>query len=130
MFLVGLIMIIAGGVLLGIAFVVTPPLPVTIIAFLLVSGGAATVSPPSTTLALVDYPQYAGTASSVLGLFRFAAGGVVAPLVGLAGSSTMQPLALVVLVASVAAMVTYFWLVKPADIGAPEMDRSTASITR
>ena len=113
MFLVGIIMMIAGGGLLGVAFLTAPPLILTIAAFLLVSGGAATVSPASTTLALVDYPQYAGTASSILGLCRFVAGGLAAPLVGLAGPSTMQPLAVVVLATSLAAIVTYFWLVRP-----------------
>ena len=111
-FLVGIIMMIAGGGLLGVAFLTAPPLSLTIAAFLLVSGGAATVSPASTTLALVDYPQYAGTASSILGLCRFVAGGLAAPLVGLAGPSTMHPLAVVVLATSLAAIVTYYWLVR------------------
>ncbi|MET0713747.1 MAG: multidrug effflux MFS transporter, partial [Mycetocola sp.] len=93
-FRAGLTMLSGGGVLLGWSLIGIPPLLVTVVAFLLVAGGAATVSPPSTTLALVDYPQYAGTASSILGLCRFAAGGFAAPLVGLAGPSAMQPLAL------------------------------------
>lgn len=111
-FFVGLLMITTGGVLLSVSLVTTPTLPAAIAAFFLVSGGAATVSPPSTTLALVKYPQYAGTASSILGLCRFAAGGLAAPLVGLAGASTMQPLAIVVLTTSGAAIAIYLWMVR------------------
>lgn len=77
----------------------------TIVAFFLISGGAATVSPPSTTLALVEYPEYAGTASSILGLSRFAAGAIAAPLVGIGGAQTSLPLAITVLVTSIAATV-------------------------
>ncbi len=62
--------------------------------FFLVSGTAIT-SPPSTTLALSDYPQIAGTASSLLGAARFAFGGIAAPLVGVAGALSILPLGLV-----------------------------------
>lgn len=112
-FLAGLIMLAGGGILLGWSLIAAPPLLLTVVAFLLVAGGAATVSPPSTTLALVDYPQYAGTASSILGLCRFAAGGLAAPLVGLAGPSTMQPLALTVLLTTALALIAFIWLVRP-----------------
>ncbi|HEU4467176.1 MAG TPA: hypothetical protein VFR98_11680, partial [Agromyces sp.] len=55
-------------------------------------------TPPTTTLALAGYPQMAGTASSLLGMSRFAIGGVVAPLVGLGGAATMLPLGIVTVV--------------------------------
>ena len=55
----------------------------------------ATTSPPATTLALADYPQVAGTASSLLGTVRFGFGGVAAPLVGVAGATTILPLGVV-----------------------------------
>jgi DHA1 family bicyclomycin/chloramphenicol resistance-like MFS transporter len=60
----------------------------------MVSGVAAT-TPPATTLALAHYPEIAGTASSVLGMARFAFGGISAPLVGIAGATTMLPLGVV-----------------------------------
>ncbi|MGO7983892.1 hypothetical protein ACC691_39310, partial [Rhizobium johnstonii] len=46
--------------------------------------------PPTTTLALADYPQVAGTESSLLGAARFAFGGIAAPLVGLAGALSID----------------------------------------
>jgi len=73
-FAAGLLLLVASGITLTLSIAVALPLPVTLAAFFLISSGAAAVSPPATTLALVDYPQYAGTASAVLGLSRFAAG--------------------------------------------------------
>ena len=50
--------------------------------------GVAVTTPPATSLALADYPDIAGTASSLLGVARFAFGGLAAPLVGLGGAAT------------------------------------------
>lgn len=111
----GLGMLITSGIILVVSASTALPLPVTLAAFFLISSGAAAVSPPSTSLALVDYPQYAGTASSVLGLSRFAAGGIAAPLVGLAGSSSTGPLSIVVLASSTAAAAVFFFLVLPNE---------------
>lgn len=93
----------AGLVLAGLAHV---PLGVVIVSLFLLAAGTAITSPPSTTLALVGYPQIAGTASSLLGAARFAFGGVAAPLVGVAGALSILPLGLVTTVAIVAAAVT------------------------
>ena len=43
------------------------PLWVVIVSLFLLASGVAISSPPATTLALVEYPQIAGTASSLLG---------------------------------------------------------------
>jgi hypothetical protein len=48
--------------------------------------GVAVTTPPATSLALTGYPHMAGTASSLLGLPRFAFAGVAAPLIGTPGS--------------------------------------------
>jgi MFS transporter, DHA1 family, multidrug resistance protein len=55
----------------------------------------AVTSPPATSLALTDYPDIAGTASSLLGLARFAFGGLAAPLVGIAGANEALPFGVV-----------------------------------
>lgn len=56
-----------------------------------VGGLLGTVTPApatgTTSLALADHPDVAGTASSFLGIARFAFGGFAAPLVGLDGTS-------------------------------------------
>ncbi|MGU3586856.1 multidrug effflux MFS transporter [Rhodococcus sp. C26F] len=71
------------------------PLWVVIASLFLLATGVATSSPPATTLALAGYPHLAGTASSLLGAVRFGFGGVAAPLVGVAGASSILPLGVV-----------------------------------
>jgi MFS transporter, DHA1 family, multidrug resistance protein len=71
------------------------------------------VFPTSTTLALADYPDQAGTASSLLGLGQFLAGAVAAPLVGVAGTQSAVPLGIVALSASLGATAVFSTLVVP-----------------
>ena len=59
----------------------------------------------ASSLALAGYPDLAGTASSVLGLARYAFGGVAAPLVGLGGAGTAVPLGLVTTVSAASAVI-------------------------
>ncbi|MDT0316975.1 multidrug effflux MFS transporter [Streptomyces millisiae] len=77
------------------------PLPVVLASLFVLASGVAFASPPTTSLALTDYPELAGTASSALGCARFGLGGVAAPLVGLGGDRAVLPLGLVT-VASIA----------------------------
>jgi DHA1 family bicyclomycin/chloramphenicol resistance-like MFS transporter len=118
--IVGLVIAALGAVGLLIAGLASVPLAVVIVALFLLAAGTAVTSPPSTTLALADYPQIAGTASSVLGAARFAFGGIAAPLVGVAGALSILPLGLVTTVAVAAAGVTAALLLRrPARVTAP-----------
>jgi DHA1 family bicyclomycin/chloramphenicol resistance-like MFS transporter len=92
---VGITMCAAGALGLLTTGLLALPLPVVIASLFVMVSGVAVTSPPTTSLALADYPELAGTASSVLGLTRFAFGGIAAPLVGLGGASTVLPLGLV-----------------------------------
>lgn len=74
-------------------------------------GGVAVTSPPATSLALKDYPDIAGTASSLLGLARYAFGGIAAPLVGIGGANDAVPFGIVA-AASVAAAALCLGLVR------------------
>lgn len=95
----------AAGVLLsGLA---SMPLWVIIVSLFALVGGVAISSPPATTLALVGYPQIAGTASSLLGMVRFGFGGVAAPLVGVAGATSILPFGIVTVTAVTLAGVAY-----------------------
>lgn len=69
------------------------------------------VFPTATTIALADYPHQAGRASSLLGLGQYIAGAFAAPLVGLAGEQTAVPLGVVVVGASSAAGLLFWFLV-------------------
>jgi DHA1 family bicyclomycin/chloramphenicol resistance-like MFS transporter len=102
----------AGALGLLVTGILALPLPAVILSLLVMVSGAAVTSPPTTTLALAGYPRIAGTASSLLGMTRFAIGGVSAPLVGLAGASTMVPLGLVT-TGSIVLAVAAFVLLRP-----------------
>lgn len=84
----------------------TMPLIVVLVSLFLLTAGVAVSSPPATTLALVGYPQIAGTASSLLGMVRFGFGGIAAPLVGVAGATSILPLGIVTVIAVVLALIT------------------------
>jgi len=92
---VGLAMCAAGALGLLVGGLVAAPVAVVIVSLLAMVSGVAVTTPPTTTIALAGYPQMAGTASSLLGMSRFAIGGVVAPLVGVAGAATLLPLGIV-----------------------------------
>ncbi|MET0887437.1 MAG: multidrug effflux MFS transporter [Mycetocola sp.] len=98
------------------------PLWVVIVSLFLLASGVAISSPPATTLALVEYPQIAGTASSLLGMVRFGFGGIAAPLVGIAGALSILPLGIVTTVAVFLSAAAYLLLArrptraKPADL--------------
>jgi DHA1 family bicyclomycin/chloramphenicol resistance-like MFS transporter len=97
------------------------PLIVVILSLLVMVSGVAVTSPATTSLALADYPELAGTASSVLGLARFAFGGFAAPLVGLGGADTVLPLGIVT-VASVALAVLAHAILVGRDRGPHALD--------
>jgi len=88
----------------------TLPLWVVIVSLFVLASGVAISSPPATTLALVDYPQMAGTASSLLGMVRFGFGGIAAPLVGVAGATSILPLGVVTVAAVMLAGIAYLAL--------------------
>ncbi len=104
--IVGLLMVTLGACgLLATATLRLPLIAVVLSLFTMVSGVAVT-TPPTTSIALAGYPDIAGTASSFLGVARFAFGGLAAPLVGLGGSSAV-PLGLVTVGGAALAAVAY-----------------------
>lgn len=100
---VGLVMATTGAIgLLATALMHLPLAAIILSLFTMVSGVAVT-SPPATSLALKDYPDIAGTASSLLGLARFAFGGLAAPLVGIGGADNAVPFGIVAFVSAASA---------------------------
>jgi DHA1 family bicyclomycin/chloramphenicol resistance-like MFS transporter len=99
--IVGLGMCALGAFGLLASGVLHLPVLAVILSLVVMVAGVAVTSPPTTTMALAEYPRMAGTASSLLGMARFAFGGLAAPLVGVAGAAMLLPLGIVT-VASVA----------------------------
>jgi MFS transporter, DHA1 family, multidrug resistance protein len=117
---------LAGSGALGLLAAGLAPMPlwVVIVALLALASGVAVTSPPATTLALAEYPQMAGTASSLLGMVRFGFGGVAAPLVGIAGAATILPLGIVTVTAVVLAAGAHLGLPRAHD---PAVDATPAA---
>lgn len=97
-FALGIGIVGIGAVVFTLAALSPQPLWVIVTGFFVIAAGAATVAPPSTSIALRGYAGFAGTASSMLGVARFTAGAIAAPLVGLSGALSLVPLALVLAV--------------------------------
>ncbi|GAA1719604.1 multidrug effflux MFS transporter [Brachybacterium phenoliresistens] len=93
----GLGVLITGLGSLGLVYtgLMGAPLPVVLVSLFVLASGVAFAAPPAASLALADYPELAGTASSVLGFARFGLGGIAAPLVGLGGATAVLPLGIV-----------------------------------
>lgn len=103
----GLAMAVSGALgLLATALLHLPLIAIVLSLFTMVSGVAVT-SPPATSLALKDYPDIAGTASSLLGLARFAFGGLAAPLVGIGGANDPVPFGMVACVSAALAALCF-----------------------
>lgn len=111
----------AGGLLA--TAVLHLPLIAVILSLLTMVSGVAVTTPPATSLALAGYPDIAGTASSLLGVARFAFGGLSAPLVGLGGADDAVPLGLVTIVSAGLAVTAYAITIKPR-----RRDRRTSRI--
>jgi MFS transporter, DHA1 family, multidrug resistance protein len=89
------------------------PLAVLIGALLVMVCAVGLIFPTANALAMADYPDLAGTASSLQGLSQFFFGAVAAPLVGIAGDQTAVPLGIVTTAVSVCAMASFIGLVIP-----------------
>ncbi|WP_433585676.1 multidrug effflux MFS transporter [Microbacterium hydrocarbonoxydans] len=125
---VGIIGAGAGALGLLASGLIRMPLWVVLVSLFLLAGGVAVTSPPATTIALVEYPQIAGTASSLLGMVRFGFGGVAAPLVGIAGATSILPLGVVTVASLVLAALAFVFLVRPARVPQPIATSTITSI--
>jgi DHA1 family bicyclomycin/chloramphenicol resistance-like MFS transporter len=105
---VGLVMLVVAGV----ALVVIVSLPkaglATVMAPLMLQMASwSFVQANALALALTDHPAVAGTAAALLGVSQYAFGAFTAPLVGLGGSDTALPMALVIAACAVGAAVAF-----------------------
>lgn len=87
-----------GGLLLIVSLFLPKLIWLTILAFFLIVAPVGGINSMTTALAMAREHQDAGTASGILGLTRFAMGGIMSPLVGLGGTTTMVPLVIVIVV--------------------------------
>ncbi|MGJ9460355.1 multidrug effflux MFS transporter [Oceanobacillus sp. CF4.6] len=78
------------------------------IALFLIVSSVGIVTTTGFSLAMETQGKSAGSASAFLGLLPFVFGGIVAPLVGLAGEASAIPMAIVIFTCSTIAVITFF----------------------
>ncbi|MEW8987247.1 MAG: multidrug effflux MFS transporter, partial [Bacillus sp. (in: firmicutes)] len=101
----------AGTFLLVALLLKAPLLAVAIPIFFLVCS-IGIISTTSFALAIETQGHIAGSASALLGLLPFVLGSLTSPLVGVAGEYSAIPMAVVILSASLLALLSYFVLVR------------------
>lgn len=85
-----------------------------LVLFFIMATSLGLIVPNATTLALA-HTQTAGSASALLGLLQFSIGAVVAPLVGLGGTTTAVPMAVVIAAFGIATLITFIVFCRPAQ---------------
>jgi DHA1 family bicyclomycin/chloramphenicol resistance-like MFS transporter len=109
----GLTINLLGATALLITVISGLPLGALIGALVIMVCAIGLIFPTANALAMADYPDLAGTASSLQGLSQFVFGAVAAPLVGIAGEQTALPLGIVATSVSLCAMTSFASLVLP-----------------
>jgi DHA1 family bicyclomycin/chloramphenicol resistance-like MFS transporter len=95
----------AGVVLLTLVLIGGLGVWAVLVPLFVVVSSVGVVMPNSTALALTDHPDTAGSASALLGMLQFVVGAGAAPLVGVAGKETAVPMALMIALLGVGALV-------------------------
>jgi DHA1 family bicyclomycin/chloramphenicol resistance-like MFS transporter len=103
-----------GAALLLVAVLTGAGLALVLPALFAVVASVGLVSPNATSLALAEHGRIAGSASAVLGVLQFVVGGAMAPLVGIAGTGTPVPMAVVIAALALAAVALLHTLARPA----------------
>jgi len=109
----GLAINLTGATALLVTVVTGLPLDALIGALVIMVCAVGLIFPTANALAMADYPDLAGTASSLQGLSQFLFGAIAAPLVGIAGEQTALPLGIVTTSVSLCAMASFVGLVLP-----------------
>ncbi|MCM0583486.1 multidrug effflux MFS transporter [Weissella diestrammenae] len=96
-----------GGILLALSLFMAKPMVVVLIAFFMIVSAIGGIQGMTTALAMKDQHANPGAASALLGMMRYAIGGVMSPLVGIFGTRSYVPLVVIILVVQLLAMVLY-----------------------
>ena len=112
-------MTVAGAVLLTVVITSAGGLAAVILSLFTLMFGCGFVGPNSVALALQRYPRAAGSASAVLGSFQFLLAALAAPLAGLGGTADALPMAVLVTVLPLAALISRIFLSGPGTRQSP-----------
>lgn len=103
-----------GSILIFGCFWYQARLGVVVMALLVTLPTIAVMGAASFSLAMRGQGQNAGAASALIGFFSMISGGIMAPLVGIAGSSNAMPMALIILLGEAGALLFFYRMIAPA----------------
>lgn len=109
--LVGVCLLASSGIAVALAAIAGAGAVVILPLLVLVAAGTGLTIPNSVALAMEGEAARAGTASALYGLLQFGIGAVLAPLVGVAGSSAV-PMGLAMAVSGLLALASYLVLTR------------------
>ncbi|MBA8826743.1 DHA1 family bicyclomycin/chloramphenicol resistance-like MFS transporter [Saccharopolyspora lacisalsi] len=117
--LTALVSAATAGALLVTAVLTGMPLAVLLAALFVMISSLGFVMPNTTTIALADQREVSGSASALLGVCQFVVGALAAPLVGLGGTGSALPMALVMFGVVLASLVVYLTFGRRRERSAP-----------
>lgn len=112
LFLIGLLLACAGGVTLLSMIAISASLAAILVPLFFVVSSVGVVSATGFSLAMSNQAQAAGSAAALLGLMSFLFGGILAPIVGIAGSANAMPMGIIIAATDVGAVLTYAFLIR------------------
>ncbi|MEC1347370.1 multidrug effflux MFS transporter [Bacillus haynesii] len=110
----GLLLSFTASVVLFVSVFFKAPLILILIPLFVVVSCIGIVTTTSGSLAMQSQGKSAGSASALLGLLPFILGAAAAPLVGIGGSHTALPMAVVILFCNISALACFNMLVRRA----------------
>lgn len=102
-----------GSLLIFGAFYCSAPLPLVILALIVTISMISIMGAASFSLAMQTQGKNAGSASAIIGFFSMISGGIMAPLVGIAGSHTAMPMAFIMVLGECGALVFFYLMIVP-----------------
>ncbi len=84
-------------------------------------------SSASFSLAMQSQGKNAGSASALLGFFSMISGGIMAPLVGIAGDHTAIPMAVIMMICEAGSVVVFYTMIKPCHRPDGKMKEAAAA---
>jgi MFS transporter, DHA1 family, multidrug resistance protein len=103
-----------GSLLIFTACWFNAPLALVILSLLVVIPMIAIVGAASFSLAMSAHGKNAGSASALIGFFSMLSGSIMAPLVGIAGSTNAMPMAIIMLICETGALLLFYVMIMPS----------------
>ncbi|MDR7082450.1 DHA1 family bicyclomycin/chloramphenicol resistance-like MFS transporter [Arthrobacter ginsengisoli] len=115
-------LVVFSAVLLAVVVVGSTPLIPTLVVIFLAISSLGFVFGNAAALASDQVKEYAGSGSAIMGALQFALAAIASPLVGLAGEGSAMPMAVVMLVAGVIALLSLLAFTRGAAV-LPDAER-------